>query len=203
MEYDKTIFFVVVSDSSKRRCILTESTSTHCGQFHHFPNCGSELDPTSSFFPFRRYTREKLVLRSSMAFNALAKFAPDTLQQRMVQDSVLILYPSNLLSQKSSKDSLQYIRLVRTDDSNSWVQTSIFKNCPKLFWNEMSMLLDKLQQAGPFAVAAMGGGPAAELFAAAVAQLQRVFFCLFLTLRKISNHIFIQIFFKPYFFINL
>ena len=33
------------------------------------------------------------------------------------------------------------------------------------------MLLDKLQ-AGPFAVAAMGGGPAAELFAAVVAQLQ-------------------------------
>lgn len=67
----------------------------------------------------------------------------------------------------------------------------------------MSMLLDKLQQAGPFAVAAMGGGPAAELFAAAVAQLQRVFFCLFLTLRKISNHIFIQIFLKTYLFINL
>ena len=38
----------------------------------------------------------------------------------------------------------------------------------------MSMLLYKRQQAGPFAVAAMGGGPAAELFAAAVAQLQRV-----------------------------
>eukprot|EP00434_Breviolum_minutum_P030920 symbB.v1.2.027346.t1/scaffold2800.1/size70044/2 len=53
------------------------------------------------------YTREKFVLRSSMAFNALTKFAPDTLQQRM---------------------------------------------------------------AGPFAVAAMGGGPAAELFAAVVAR---------------------------------
>ena len=45
----------------------------------------------------------------------------------------------------------------------------------------MSMLLYKLQQAGPFAVAAMGGGPAAELFAAVVAQLQRVL-GLFLTL---------------------
>lgn len=73
----------------------------------------------------------------------------------------------------------------------------------RLVLNEMSMLLYELQQAGPFAVAAMGGGPAAELFAAAVAQLQRVFFCLFLTLRKISNHIFIQIFLKTYLFINL
>lgn len=66
----------------------------------------------------------------------------------------------------------------------------------------MSMLLDKPQQAGPFAVAAMGGGPAAELFAAVVAQLQRVL-GLFLTLRKISNHIFHPDFFKTYFFINL
>lgn len=52
----------------------------------------------------------------------------------------------------------------------------------------MSMLLDKLQQAGPFAVAAMGGGPAAELFAAVVAQLQRVVGRLFLTLIILIFH---------------
>ena len=78
-----------------------------------------------------RYAKEKFALRSTMAFNALTKFAPPELRTKLVGG------PPGLFMSKIGWP---------------YSATPNMHNFP--------------YKAGPLRVAAFGGGPAAELFAA-------------------------------------